>query len=1151
MKRILLSAVFICCFFLLHTHTHAQSLPHTLLWRISGNGLQQPSYLYGTMHLTDERVFHLGDSLYHAIEQTEGFAIEMNPEELLAYLIDEIQNEVDHASNIQELVDDHIYKKYGSALSRKLNKPVDKITARDILREKNKWITQSFKSGKMTTFLDAYLFDIARRQGKWTGGVEEMADQKNIANLIDETDIRDIAEERKPNADNLLRAYLGENLNAIDSMVNLSDSAYIDALLTRRNHKMALRMDSMAHRRTMVFAVGAAHLPGKEGVIALLKERGFELTPVFSSRKLKPSAYKLQPVALPWIEVNDSNSFYTVQMPGKPGNINSYGIEAMKMYFDIFNSTGYITLGMSLPYAKREGDSIALALADNIFKGSSVKKPVTLSGIKGTELEMTDEDGYKHGYVIHHGNMIYMAVGISSKRTAETDKALNKFLASFRIIDRPQDAAEEVAYTDSSKGFRITLPAPPSNSAAKEQPDNSGSIRSQLMICNDAHSGTYYFVGVNEAKPGYYIPNDSTSVEQIRANATNQITAATRDTSYLKNGHRVLEYSGTTQQSNVLMRTYYEFRGNRWYALIALYGDNPEEAARVQRFFESFSILPYPRMNWQMQSSDDQLLTTWSPAPLVYSRTDGSGETAEASEKYEAFDTIRADGYDIVASELGKYYWQNSDTAFWNTMARSSLESADSLLSQKTVSNGAAKGIEIIVRNAGASSLQRKRILLSGSRIFTLMTIQPAEEIDRSDVNRFFEAFRFNKPAPAYNYLASKTGILLRDIASSDSATRTEAREQLGNAPFTVQDLPELHQALIRSYTAGSAYELNTNELLLTAVEALNDPSSLAFAQEHYSTTQDAEAKNVLLQLMLHFHTRESYSKAGKLIAQSPPLKAPGYLATRELEDSLALTATILPDLLPFLKDTVLAADLLSVLNKLADSNFLDRQQLIPYEPDILRMANAHYKAMRIDSDAYYLEDYYLVRLLGKINTPDANSQLQDWSTLLHVRPMQVQAIDQLLTNKQAVSPVTLQQLAANMQTRLQLYRILSEHQQKPLFPKAFANQQAFSESMVYDVATEEDDEAAVSLHYLNQKICNFQDSNKRFFFFRVDFETEGETPYSLLACAGPFATDAGKLSEKEAVGYINYEDIFDAANWKSMSDELVTKMAEWYKKED
>ncbi len=98
-------------------------------------------------------------------------------------------------------------------LAKKLNKKADEITTSDILNEKNKWIRESFKNGKMQTFLDAYLSDIARRLGKWTGGVEDLKDQQG---LIDESDIEQIViggsggnmKEDNRNAEYLINAYI-------------------------------------------------------------------------------------------------------------------------------------------------------------------------------------------------------------------------------------------------------------------------------------------------------------------------------------------------------------------------------------------------------------------------------------------------------------------------------------------------------------------------------------------------------------------------------------------------------------------------------------------------------------------------------------------------------------------------------------------------------------------------------------------------------------------------------------------------------------------------------------------------------------------------------------------------------------------------------
>src|SRR6478672_5891014 len=55
----------------------ARAQYNSLLWKISGNGLNKPSYLYGTIHIKDKRAFHLGDSVMPAFNACQSFAGEI------------------------------------------------------------------------------------------------------------------------------------------------------------------------------------------------------------------------------------------------------------------------------------------------------------------------------------------------------------------------------------------------------------------------------------------------------------------------------------------------------------------------------------------------------------------------------------------------------------------------------------------------------------------------------------------------------------------------------------------------------------------------------------------------------------------------------------------------------------------------------------------------------------------------------------------------------------------------------------------------------------------------------------------------------------------------------------------------------------------
>src|SRR5580692_8014940 len=58
-----------------------QSAYPSILWEISGNGLSKPSYLFGSMHISNKEVFHLSDSFYMAIRSCDVVALEVDPDE--------------------------------------------------------------------------------------------------------------------------------------------------------------------------------------------------------------------------------------------------------------------------------------------------------------------------------------------------------------------------------------------------------------------------------------------------------------------------------------------------------------------------------------------------------------------------------------------------------------------------------------------------------------------------------------------------------------------------------------------------------------------------------------------------------------------------------------------------------------------------------------------------------------------------------------------------------------------------------------------------------------------------------------------------------------------------------------------------------------
>jgi uncharacterized protein YbaP (TraB family) len=984
----------------------AQKLPSTLLWKITGNGLQKPSYLYGTMHLTDERIFNVGDSVYKAIENTEGFAMEIDPEQFTPLVIDETKKSIAKTMRLKDAMKPEEYKKYAKVLAKRLDKNEDDITTSDILHAKNKWVEESYRKGKMQTFLDVYLFDIARRQGKWTGGVEDLQDQQNVLDYIDESDIQELVlddDDKEPAKEKKLssffiKTYINNDLNTLDSLSYSGDSAFTNVLLIKRNKKMAMRMDSLGHERSMMFAVGAAHLPGDEGLIALLKEKGFTVEPVFSSKKIKPADYKVADIPLPWYDVSDANGYYSASMPGKAGDLTMYAILNMKMYFDVFSSTVYMTTALQTPYSESMADSIFDRMVMYYFKADdySKGKPIVINNIPGREFSSM-KDNYSHGYLLFKDGVMYIALAMCMKKDTSAAGSINRFLHSFKINESAVNShTNSFTYTNATKAYQVNVPAKPSSANEILSARQDTTMVSDLNMSIDPATGAYFFFGVNETAKGFFIKNDSSTFVNIRESQKEKFAQLTTDTVYMKNGHRVMELGGIMKQASITLKAYYEFRGNRWYALVAMY-DSAKAYMIAQQFFNSFKTLNYGSPEWSNYTPADKLFSAWAPMNFTYPENTSSEN--DSSYNYEAYDSLRADNYLVVVQNFGKYYWQNSDSALWKDVLDVYNDTSDSLLYKKAINNGDAKGYELALQGNGSNNIKRVRKLLNGGKLYSLVTIQAASEINNANTDKFFEIFRFNNMQPNDGLFASKAAALLTDITSEDSVVRDKAIAYLDKASFTKAELPLLHAAVLKSYASDEEDYDYVKNTLKKIIIGLEDTSSLEFARNSYANADDT-TKNVLLSIMASFPTQQNFDEVKTILLKLPPRITPAYDFTGYFLDTLQLTSGIFPSLLPLIKDTVMAPIIITLANHLLDSNYIDKNLLQPYQEDILQIAQKKYAIAKADADSYDDGNYNLMELLGKMNNNESNVMLQQWSILKHIY-LQQQAVEILLRNNQ------------------------------------------------------------------------------------------------------------------------------------------------------
>lgn len=255
----------------------------SLLWKISGNGCNQPSYLYGTIHLTDQRVFEWQDSVYKVLEQCKAYAgeIELNMANLIKAAGLLMLPDGQSLRNRFSQEDYQVLKEGVKSCSGLELALFDRLKPPALV---SLCFTQK-KPGDLEATVDELLYQRASGSGKITYGIESVEEQAALLDRIPDQYVLDYfrnLNQQETEFEMLIRAYRNADLDSIEQLVTEEESGAMlnDELIRIRNHRMAERIIPMILRQSVFIAIGSGHLPGSEGVIALMRNEGFEVEPV-------------------------------------------------------------------------------------------------------------------------------------------------------------------------------------------------------------------------------------------------------------------------------------------------------------------------------------------------------------------------------------------------------------------------------------------------------------------------------------------------------------------------------------------------------------------------------------------------------------------------------------------------------------------------------------------------------------------------------------------------------------------------------------------------------------------------------------------------------------------------------------------------------
>ncbi len=263
---------------------------NSLLWVVSENGLEKPSYVFGTIHLISQKDFEIPDTLNSLINKCDQITFEVNMDEMsdqnniLSVLMKSV---MENGTTLKDLLSDEEYKK--------IEVRFDEIGLPLYMVERIKPMILSVMlssdlsaSSEAMASYEMRIMQMTKKMNKKINGLESLDFQMSMFDSIPYSVQAKMMMSSLDEAahsdefDDMVKLYKKQDIDNMSQMVISNDifKPYEDLLIKNRNTKWIPIMKTQMNEQQTLFAVGAGHLGGEFGLISLLRKEGYNVQPI-------------------------------------------------------------------------------------------------------------------------------------------------------------------------------------------------------------------------------------------------------------------------------------------------------------------------------------------------------------------------------------------------------------------------------------------------------------------------------------------------------------------------------------------------------------------------------------------------------------------------------------------------------------------------------------------------------------------------------------------------------------------------------------------------------------------------------------------------------------------------------------------------------
>ncbi|MBK8612413.1 MAG: TraB/GumN family protein [Flavobacteriales bacterium] len=890
----------------------AQQAPKydALLWKITGPGLAKPSYLYGTMHVSNKVAFHLSEEFFAALDGSDVVALEMDPASWLGELATSEWFAAFAGMREGGLSENDLYRKafelefpdrkaYTTALAQ------DPEVVNDLLYR----MTSRNANHEEDTYLDLFIYQCGSRSGKQVVGLEGMehAIQQLMRAVMPDDNEPDPARQKRRKEARALGitpleaiedSYRLQDLDRMDSLFDLTsdDDRMRRFVIDERNDVFLEAMLPLMGQRSVFTGVGAMHLPGEKGLIEMLRRKGYVVEPVRGTptSKSRASQRKHEVAYRPvqWRTQWAADSAFSIELPAPlyPMPFKS-GSNEMQIAADMTNGSHFLVQRMPT-FAALRGLSAAEVLQQvdsGLYEGvpgriEQIKPFTTNTGWPGIDVRSTD----RSGRLVHHKVVVSPFEVFIFERTmrdvSQAEKDGERAFASIRFNAPPTAASS--TWSPSYGGCSMELPSLRQSSEAEPRMGwltNASVEQIHMVQAVDADGKGY--MSMSALFP------DVTTLEQDTFEL-----AVLAEQSGKKLGLTSISKRPFVGDARSIRATGVNAEGDTVHYMIALDGDRYDllctraGADKASRFFDSYRRTSYAAveplitfrdtlMHFSVRTSSthDQLMDRVAGfanyfQELLQSASKKENVSHQHEERKLLYrSTSTPEAVYVVFERFHHFITMDDEDGFWEERVKELSESGLlQVKDRRMTGEKEARRVELYLADSACSRTVRVVMQQCPGALYTLRTVADERGVPTAWADSFLVSFRTDTVF-SEGIFRKKGAELLSWLNGADSTHAAQARSSFYQGNYEDADAPDLI-AYIKSNEARDP-EQGHRTVAIDKLGGLHHPQVIPFLREQYVAAGDSlDVRFAVLEALARQRTKEGAQVFLELMIADPPL---------------------------------------------------------------------------------------------------------------------------------------------------------------------------------------------------------------------------------------------------------------------------------------